>query len=869
MKQKGITGDRLGFFTRADVRDAATKKGVKQQTSVATLHRLGVNGVKDMNPEAHTLHMAPSGSEQPVVYFLGEAPGRDEDRDGEPFVGPSGAKLRAEIPVKFRKKARFNNCCRTLPPKRGGSYAPIYEEIECYRPSVEDDIVATKPKLIFAVGGVALSWCFPGLGSIKLCRGRLIPFKLREHVCWVAPILHPAYILRVEDGGKEDDVTGAEWKSIFEQDIARAFDALAAGLEEPYIEDSTEEGLLAGVTLYTGEPGDLAKIEAFLKRARKTETALDIETNRLRCYEAGAKCMAMSLGGKGETISFPWDHPQGRWTKRDREALGEIVGAYLTDPARGPVTIQNLGYEQEWFCHMWPDRIQAILRNPAGWHDTIRQGYVLDERPGGHNLNFLSVINLGFPLKAKSGAEKSHAEDEPLIKVLRYNALDSKYTRLISKKQMPQVEAQGLTAIYQEEVRRVASCVLAQRAGLPVDEDFVRETSGRLQTEIDGIYKTIFARPEVKKFNEQYRRFNPASNDDLIIMFRDVLKRPEGQSRKRSAGYTTEKKVLQKMTDCELAGLILEARNRSKLKSTYCDSFTRDSLNTLVYPDGLLHTTFLSGTVRTGRLASEGPNLQNFPKRKDAWIRKMIRAAKGWLIVAMDFAQQEARVIAMASLDKKLIASIKAGHDIHMDWTEKIIRIWPKTFKKRGGDKKAFRADVKNQWTFPAFYGSEPGPIAAALEMPENLARELFDEFWDEFAGVKAWQDETRRKYAELGYVEGLSGRRRHAPLDKNQIINTPVQGDASDIVVDAMNRLSEGCGDKWDWFMQPRINIHDDLTFIVPESQLEFVVTTGVGEMLACEFPWLNGVPLAAEVSCGENWFELEEIGTFRSEDL
>jgi DNA polymerase I-like protein with 3'-5' exonuclease and polymerase domains len=81
---------------------------------------------------------------------------------------------------------------------------------------------------------------------------------------------------------------------------------------------------------------------------------------------------------------------------------------------------------------------------------------------------------------------------------------------------------------------------------------------------------------------------------------------------------------------------------------------------------------------------------------------------------------------------------------------------------------------------------------------------------------------------------------------------------------MDAMCRLSEtGEPD-----LQPEINIHDDLTFLrVPEAELETILEKVLGHMLGVPFEWVN-VPITVEVSVGRNWMEMEEIGTFSSDE-
>ena len=183
-------------------------------------------------------------------------------------------------------------------------------------------------------------------------------------------------------------------------------------------------------------------------------------------------------------------------------------------------------------------------------------------------------------------------------------------------------------------------------------------------------------------------------------------------------------------------------------------------------------------------------------------------------------------------------------------------------------DKKAmkdFRTDVKNQWTFPLFFGARLESAAGYLKIPAETISPLYKEFWKQFSGVKAWQDELLEFYHEHGYVECMTGRRRRGPMSLNQIYNSPVQGTAAEIVMDAMCRLSE-TGDPE---LQPNMNIHDDLTWIdVPADRVDVLAERMIGMMLDVPFSWAKIVPISVEASIGENWLDMSEFGTFSSDE-
>ena len=144
----------------------------------------------------------------------------------------------------------------------------------------------------------------------------------------------------------------------------------------------------------------------------------------------------------------------------------------------------------------------------------------------------------------------------------------------------------------------------------------------------------------------------------------------------------------------------------------------------------------------------------------------------------------------------------------------------------------------------------------------------IYEEFWHTHRGVKAWQERLLQFYRRHNYVESLTGWRRYGPMTRNMIYNTPIQSLGSDIVVDAWNRLSEEAylsGRPW---LSPIINIHDDLTLIVPQSKLEETLQLVARFMTYKSFDFIN-VPLLVEASVGPDWEKLEVVGKFQTTDF
>jgi DNA polymerase-1 len=447
---------------------------------------------------------------------------------------------------------------------------------------------------------------------------------------------------------------------------------------------------------------------------------------------------------------------------------------------------------------------------------------------------------------------------------LKYKELDAKYQYKLFVMQNKRVVAEGLEEPYISQVDRAATLVLAQYEGVLIDTKQVEIYRKKFSQDIVEIKADIMNLPEVAEYEKQYKEFNPSSPKQLLIIFKDILKRKEIKQGNR---YTTDEGALSQMKGVRLAELILELRGAEKSKSTYLEPLVPGHEKSVIYADGKVHTSFLSTSTETKRTSSTKPNMQNQSKRKRKFLRKVFIPPPGKKIVSFDYGQIEARVIAMMSKDKVLVEALWNDYDIHMEWAEKVVAISPAKLKKEGSMAKV-RTAIKNELVFPGFYGAFMPSIAKNLDLTENKFKPLFDEFWEMFSGVEAWQRALIKFYKEYGYIEGLTGFRRRAPLSKNMIINSPVQGTASDIVVDAMNRLSRISLKENKPELLAVINIHDDLTFFVPEKHLDESIERIVLEMLDVPYDFVN-VPISVETSLGNNWADMEKIGTFKSNEI
>ena len=831
----------------------------KIEPDYSRLRELGCKGCPLYSEHLQHPKMKPTGSKRPVIYVLGEAPGETEDERGEQFIGRSGQLLRKALDTDM--PIRWNNCCRRRPPN---NRAPARVEWERCRRSVEQDIVESKPAVVLAVGAVALQWAI-GETTITKWRGKWAPIVIEGRSLWIYPILHPSFVLRASNYAEED------WELVFRADLRALVAQIDVGGPDPQVEPP---GAAGRDICYARDAGGLARLAQQIARwdEHKTVVAFDIETAGLRPYgylPASMGWLSIAMSDGDHTWAVPISHRESMWSPDDQKEARAVVETLLR--SKGIVKVaHNLPFELEWLTLIYGHKRRW---RRTGWGDTMVQAYVLDERKGVLSLDHCCLHRFGIHLKQQIGMDRGKLAESPIGKLLEYNALDALYTAKLYHVQREEIEWEGLSDVYRLHMRRPLTLVKAQQRGLVLDFDAVDRFRAKLGKKIARARKAILASDEAVLYREKTgKELSPTSPPQVTVLFRNVLRRSEGARDKNKSGYSVDDESLSAM-DLPVASDILALRKLLKIKGTYLDEFTRTGK--LIHADGRLHAKFNDLFTATGRLSSDSPNMQNFPKREDAWVRAIVTTPKTHpltgqscphVIVSADYGQIEYRVIGIAADDAYIKKTLKERYDVHLDWAERVAKAAPHVYRRYGKDIKKLRSEIKNAMVFPAFYGASPDKIAGYLGLGKRTAHGLFDEFWEEFAGVRKWQQRLWKQYQKDGYVECLTGRRRRAPLTRNMVLNSPIQGSASDIVVDAMNRLSVRADKEKEPAFQAVLNVHDDLTFYVPVDRQEELTAEIVHEMLAPSFDWVT-VPLSVEVLVGENWAAMKNVGTYYSD--
>ena len=323
----------------------------------------------------------------------------------------------------------------------------------------------------------------------------------------------------------------------------------------------------------------------------------------------------------------------------------------------------------------------------------------------------------------------------------------------------------------------------------------------------------------------------------------------------------------------KLFSLVQEYRKWGKIKSTYIDGYLKH-LNTVT---GCIHPDMFALSTDTGRMNCRNPNAQNMPRKTNdpIGVRNFIKAPEHHLILSLDFSQIELRVGAFYCRDERMLDTYRMGGDIHAATTSVIFGVsYEEAQDKHSENYKEHRTIAKNV-NFGTFYGLFPRGLQKTLKFKAGVEKsvseceEILFNLKHGYKGLTSWQEETKADAARRMYSETWLGRRRYLPninsddwgqksFAERCALNTPIQGTAADILKLAITRILAGLSER-EW-LKPILQIHDELTFIIPEDKLTEAVTFIRRCMEEKPFPEFD-LPLIAEASAGPTFGMMEEL--------
>ena len=489
-----------------------------------------------------------------------------------------------------------------------------------------------------------------------------------------------------------------------------------------------------------------------------------------------------------------------------------------------------------------PELMDPLAVDSTRIFDTVVAAYLLDSDRSEFDEAYLADTYLQMALPAVRGAEGA-GEDAP-APVARTAALTLALVAPLRDRMARENAANVFDGI---EMPLVPVLAKMERAGMLVDPDRLHSLSEGLATQITEVERSIrdLAGDET---------FNIGSPMQLSHVLFDVMGLPTKGLKKTKRGYySTNAKVLSDLArDHEIVRLILDWREKSKIKSTYLDT-----LGPLRRGDGRVHTTYNQTITATGRLSSSDPNLQNIPTRSELGrtVKTAFSAGEGSVFLAVDYSQIELRLLAHLSGDEHLVRAFNEGEDFH---AETAARVFGVPVSEVTPDLRS-RAKAVN---FGIVYGQQAYGLSQSLHISMAEARDMIDRYYEAYPGVRTFLDNVVARAKQTGYAETMYGRRRHIPelkaknpqlrgFGERTAMNHPMQGTAADIIKIAMARVSRRLEEEG-FAAHMILQVHDELDFECPIDEVERL-TTMVRDVM--EHVVDLRVPLIAEASTGITW--------------
>ena len=515
------------------------------------------------------------------------------------------------------------------------------------------------------------------------------------------------------------------------------------------------------------------------------------------------------------------------------------------------------------------------------FEDTMLLHYLIDENPGGHGLKQLSLKYTPYgdyekPMydwiaqyRKENGVLKGDFQwgSIPFDVMKTYAAMDAVCTFIIYEKFIKIKQNKKLAWVYENIL--IPGCRFltdTQDNGVPFHKMRLLKSQSLMQEDIDRAIETLYENPKIRKFEEiQGKEFNPNSTLQLRKLMFDMLGlRPTGKKTGTGAD-STDAEVLEALSaQSEVPALILDIRQKSKIKNTYLDKIIPQ-----LDMDSRLRTNFnLHGTT-SGRLSSSGKlNMQQLP-RDNPIVKGCIRAAPGHKIVAMDLTTAEVYVAAKLAKDEALMNVFREGGNFHSAIAQKVFKL-PCEVGEVAALYPTERQAAKAV-TFGIMYGAGPKKISEQVTKDSGKffspqeAKEVIDDYFRSFHKLRSWIDDNQKFIEHNGFIYSFFGRKRRLPnvsstdagIKSHSIrsgLNFLVQSAASDINLLGAIDMGEFIKSKG---MKSRIFalVHDSVLAEVPEDEVDFYCETLQKFIQLDRGISISGAPVGCDFEVGEDY--------------
>lgn len=722
-------------------------------------------------PYRGSVTVPPKGMLSSPLWIIGEAPGENEEKQRQPFVGGAGRvlyRLLRDAGID-PQNVYYTNVLKCRPPANDITTSDAHKAIECCVEQLHTELVIGKPRLIVPVGNTAMH----ALGieqTITKVRGT--PFLTQ----WgkVIPTFHPAYLMRQQ----QEFITAAyDWSKI-------ATHMKTTGVTQ-FREDYNVTPTVEDVYLLK------QKIDKEVQEKGNCIIAVDLETPFPGdTYEKTILVCGISLD-KDSAVVVPFHKADGKDYWRTKEEELEVI-QLLSDIFNNPHVIKVLHNS------MFDIAVLMSLGFPfvGPVYDTMLAHWLVYE-PAHHSLAYCASIYTDFP---QWKVETKWTDD---LSLRKRNARDCCTLFPIMEALNADMRDNGLEWLFNVLMKNIIPTVRMEMNGIPIEsskrDEVDAELSGRVMLELADIRKLVGD-----------DTFNPNSPKQVGVYLKDQF------GTHGSTGKDVLENLAVKFPGNPFPTKLLHYRSMSKMYTTY----VRD---VRIWPDGRARSHFYLGTV-TGRYKSDDPNFQNLPtKRKDpdGFVKRMYSGGKGKVIIEGDISQTELRIFAAITHDDKwLTAFDDPTRDVHKENCIALV----------GEYKKEWRTFIKN-FIYGLIYGSDGSEIAKMMPL-ELMQRgitvdRLLAKLHLEHPGVKQYFQEVEESVRKDHKVVNPFGLTRWFPgeitkANIREAVNFPIQSSNAVLMQYKMPFLMDSLGPEDELILQ----LHDAFYVLTDERRCDKVAS-------------------------------------------